>query len=503
MEHLKNSFDEPARVIKRDDAPAETVYALTFREGFLNYFRLKFSKESFNRFMKDSFPQKTDSAKEKIRKIIMDISFVLLVLGLSYMVFYYAGYRERIKDLGDWKTTIDNIDETKLFPFEIEKLWENIRDQYPDVDFPEGMQLKFASLYAVNQDTVGVLSIENKEIWTPVLQNKKSPDYYLWKDLYGEYNRYGNPYVDARCTIEKGKFSQNTIIYGHNTHDKLGFNKLISYMTVDGYREAPVITLDTLYEKTQWKIFAVILTNSTSVADKGHLFDYLIADFGSDAAFMNVINGINQRSMIKTDVDVNKDDKIITLYTCYQDIFDGGRLVVFGRLLREDESAEVDVSKAYFNKNARYPQAYYDQKGLTNPFNYPDISETTEADSTTLTEETTAPVTQDTTASGTENTTASQSESTTAALSENTTAAAEVTAAPEATTQSVAATLPPEEQTTNAPATETATQPAVTQPAATQPAATQPAATQPAATQPAATQPAATQPAATQPAVTP
>ena len=63
-------------------------------------------------------------------------------------------------------------------------------------------------------------------------------------------------------------------------------------MTVDGYREAPIVTFDTLYEKTQWKIFAVILTNSTSVADKGHLFDYIRADFSSDADFMNIVNGI-------------------------------------------------------------------------------------------------------------------------------------------------------------------------------------------------------------------
>lgn len=428
MKDYKNSFDEPAKVIKRADAPAETVYALTFKEAFLNFFKSVFSKENFRRFINESFPQKEDSTKEKIRKIIMDVSFVLLVLGLSYMVFYYCGYRERIADLNDWQISINNINEDELFPFEIEKLWENIRNQYPDVDFPEGMQLKFAALYAVNQDTAGVLSIEEKEIWTPVLLNKTSPDYYLWKDLYGEYNRYGNPYIDHRCNIRKGEFSKNTIIYGHNTHDKLGFNKLISYMTVDGYREAPVVMLDTLYEKTQWKIFAVMLTNSTSVADRGHLFRYLVTDFSSDSEFMTMIKGINERSMIRTDVDVNKDDKILTLYTCYQDIFDGGRLVVFARLLREGESAEVDVSKAYFNRNARYPQAYYDQLGLTNPFEYPEgdtVSEeasSEENDSTqSVAEDTTAAVSNDTTAAVNDNTTVNSEENTSVAVQETTT----------------------------------------------------------------------------------
>lgn len=364
----KNSFDEPAKVIKRSDAPADTVYALTFKEAFFNFFRTRFSKERFARFVEESFPHKSDSTREKIRKIVMDVSFVLLVLGISYIIFYYHGYRERIELLKEWEISIDSIDTDKLFDFEIEQLWKNIREQYPDVDFPEGMNLKFASLYAVNQDTAGVLRIPEKEFFTVLMLNRSSPSYYLWKDMFGEYNRYGNPYIDYRCNIEKGNLSKNTIIYGHNTHDKLGFNKLTEYMTIDGYREAPVITLETIYEKTQWKIFAVMLTNSTSAADRGHLFNYLITDFSSSVEFMTMIDGIYERSMINTGIDVNKDDKILTLYTCYQDIFDGGRLVVFARLLREGESADVDVSKSSFNHSARYPQAYYDQLNLTNPY---------------------------------------------------------------------------------------------------------------------------------------
>ena len=173
MRENKN-FDEPAKVIKRADAPEATVYALTFREAVAEYFTSRFSKENFRRFVKDSFPQKEDSVQEKVRKIVMDVSFVLLVLGLSYMVFYYFGYRERISDFGQWEQTIDSYDEEQLFDFEVKKLWENIREQYPDVDFPEGMALKFADLYAVNQDAAGALRIPEIDFFTPLLLNKSS-----------------------------------------------------------------------------------------------------------------------------------------------------------------------------------------------------------------------------------------------------------------------------------------------------------------------------------------
>lgn len=370
MKVNKNSFDEPAKIIKRKDAPEETVYALTFSEGFVNFFKKRFSKENFRRIMKESFPQKEDSVKEKVRKCIMNISLFFLILGLSYFVFYYHGYRERIALFDDWQKTIEEIDESKLSKYEIDKLWENIREQYPDVDFPEGMSIKFASLYAVNQDAVGVLQIPEKELWFPLFQNKEIPDYYLWKDMYGEYNRYGNPYVDHRCDLSKDGPGANTIIYGHNTHDRLGFNILESYMTLDGYKEAPVVRLDTLFESTQWKIFAVILTNSTPSADRGHVFSYLYPEFSSSDHFSNVIGGILQRSIINTNVDVREDDKILTLYTCYQDIFEGGRLVVFARLLRDGEKVKVDVSKASYNNSARYPQIFYDKKGLKNPYEH-------------------------------------------------------------------------------------------------------------------------------------
>ncbi len=442
-----NNFDEPAKVIKREDAPEQTLYALTFSEAVTNFFKSRFSKERFKKFIEESFPHKTDSTKEKIRKTVMDVSFVLLVLGLAYMVFYYCSYRERINDLGNWEIAIDSINEDELFEFEVKKLWENIKEQYPDIDFPEGMSLKFASLYAVNQDVVGVIRIPEMDFFSILLQNKSSPSYYLWKDMYGQYSRYGNPYVDYRCNVE-GELSKNTIIYGHNTHDKLGFNKLTDYMTLAGYKAAPVITIETLYEKTQWKIFAVMLTNSTSAADRGHLFSYLITDFSSTAEFTNMLSGIEERSMINTPVDVNANDKIMTLYTCYQDIFDGGRLVVFARLVRDGESAEVDVSKASFNHNARYPQAYYDQLGLTNPYEKltePIIYETDENGSlvevttdTVFTDETTAeePVTNEMTSAQ-----AGSSEETTAAVG------TEATSAENTVAETTAVSAVPEETT--------------------------------------------------------
>lgn len=329
------------------------------------FLKTRFSKENIQKFMYNNLPNKDDSTGEKIRKIIRDIAFVALICALIYLAIYGCNYLERRWQSSKFEELVNEYEE--MPESEIEDEWANIKALYPDVDFPEGMNIKFASLYAINQDVVGWLTIPNTNISTVLLQGNYD-GYYLYKNIYKKYSRYGNPYVDVDCNMNAGSLSRNTIIYGHNTHDGLMFHQLTNYMTVDGYKKAPVVTLETLYETTKWKIFAVILTNSTPEADNGNVFRYLYSDFSSDAAFMSKIDEIYERSMIHTGVDVNEEDKILTLYTCYQNIFSGGRLAIFARQVRDGESEEVDLSKVYYDSTARFPQAYYDKKGLTNPY---------------------------------------------------------------------------------------------------------------------------------------
>ena len=42
--------------------------------------------------------------------------------------------------------------------------------------------------------------------------------------------------------------------------------------------------------------------------------------------------------------------------------------MVVARLVREGENPSVDTSLAKKNENPRYPQIYYDKKGITNPY---------------------------------------------------------------------------------------------------------------------------------------
>ena len=86
-----------------------------------------------------------------------------------------------------------------------------------------------------------------------------------------------------------------------------------------------------------------------------------------DAERREYIAELDQRKLYSTGVDILPSDKLLTLSTCAYD-FASERLVVVGRLVREGESAEVDVSKAVKNNNPRLPDKYYRKKGKANPF---------------------------------------------------------------------------------------------------------------------------------------
>ncbi len=400
-------------------AAEEKTIKKTRGEKFSFFMKTHFSKEGFKRFFRNTFPAKGDSGKEVVRKIVRVVSFIALVCGLVYLAFYYRNYRTRIDTDNEMGSEI--LEYPSLSDAELADTWADLKARYPDVDFPEGMNIKFAESYAVNQDLVGYLSIEERggadeadaekktyRIRTVLLQSS-AEDFYLYHDFYKKYSRYGNPYVMRGCTMGPGGLSKNTVVYGHNTHDHLIFNRLEDYMTVNGYLTAPVITLDTLYETTRWKIFAVMLTNADPEDNDGYVFDYLYSSFSSDQSFMNKMNQIKARSMIHTGVDVEPGDKTLMLYTCYRTRFDSGRLVIVARQLREGESEEIDTSKVYYDSSAIFPKAYYTGRTTTaaETTTKPGVSEpdVPTADAEDLTDATlnTAPPEEETPASAPEN----------------------------------------------------------------------------------------------------
>jgi sortase B len=149
--------------------------------------------------------------------------------------------------------------------------------------------------------------------------------------------------------------------------DSKMFGNLVQYKSAAGYKKAPVIEFNTLFADYKWKVFAVFITNGTQEGDNGYLFNYIFTDLSNQEAVESFMGEIKQRSIYYPAVDIAVSDKILTLSTCTYE-FDEARLVIMARMVRPGESDQVDVSKIRYNSNPRYPAAYYEENGLSNPY---------------------------------------------------------------------------------------------------------------------------------------
>ena len=337
-------------------------------------------------------PEKPKKKKKKvsdiIRTIVLSVSLVAIVVASGVLIREYKLHKDNQNLEAEISNLIIDVPETttKKKPDKTEKTtkskdktttaapttraltpeeqWAQIKAEYPNVVFPPNLQLKYAKLYATNQDFVGYLSAEGVGLNLPVVQTTDD-EKYLSKNFYGQSTKYGCPFVTHFNNIET--LDTNTVIFGHHMNDGTVFGALDKYKTIDGFKKAPVITFNTLYQDYKWKVIAAFITNAYEEDDNGFVFRYYFTSLSTEERYAAYLNELMQRSLYDTGVDVLPSDKILTLSTCSHE-FEDARFVVVARLVRQGESEEVDVSRSSVNSNPRYPQAYYDKKKQKNPY---------------------------------------------------------------------------------------------------------------------------------------
>lgn len=166
----------------------------------------------------------------------------------------------------------------------------------------------FEKLLAVNQDTVGWLTVNNTKINYPVVKADDN-DYYLKRDFNKQKNSMGWIFMDYRNSVNI--LSQNTIIYGHNIKTGIMFGSLRYTLNESWYKKTTnqIITFNTINKNMKWQIFSIYKLGTTN--------DYLYANFNTDEEYLNFIDMIKGRSIYDFNVPITADDHILTLSTCY------------------------------------------------------------------------------------------------------------------------------------------------------------------------------------------
>ena len=258
--------------------------------------------------------------KKNLFKTILTVVFAAIFLYSSYEIVIW------IKDNNSSKKEYEYV--TKDTKINIIKDDDNIKvvnnnpDYYTLYKDVELIDVDFNDLLKTNSETKGWLKVNNTNINYPFVQHKDN-DYYLNHTFNKKKNGGGWIFLDYRNNANFEDF--NTIIYGHGRQNKTMFGSL-GYVLKKGYidkKENQFIMLSTLDKNLTYQIFSAYKVPNTS--------DYIKTSFNSDKEKEKFIKMIKNRNSINIDVDVTKDDKILTLSTCYNNDI---KIVVHAKLVK-------------------------------------------------------------------------------------------------------------------------------------------------------------------------
>lgn len=270
---------------------------------------------------------KKNKLKVMIPILLMIVFGVILIISIIKIVGWNKDNDNTSKqiEIVQDKAKIEEVeddDNTKIIeqPVKVPKAnpyWDYIKMNMINVDFTE--------LKKINNDVKGWIQVNGTNINYPFVQASDNK-YYLNHSFNKSHNYAGWVFLDYRNNLTNNK---NTIIYAHGRLDKTMFGSLRNILSsgwlnnTDNY----VVKLSTEKENTLWQVFSVYHIPTTS--------DYIQTEFSSDDEFLQLITKLKDRSMFNFNTDVNSNDNILTLSTCYSDT---EKVVLHAKLIKKSDN---------------------------------------------------------------------------------------------------------------------------------------------------------------------
>lgn len=286
---------------------------------------------------------------------------ILALLLAAVMLLSLSGCDSREKPETEETPKQEEVQTPEVKPEEPEEKQE-IEEEIV-IEKPE-LGEEIAKLKAKNDDVVGWLQIPDTEIDNAVVQTTNN-EFYLRKDELKQYSWTGCYWIDFECTVgpTAEDLGRSTVIYGHNVNyddgkDKERFSQLFHFADEQWAKEHPYIYFSTPEEDMAWEVFAVAYTtddfNYIQVLKDRKVSNEQI----TEAQMINIVNEARERSEYDyNDVEVNGDDKIITLSTCSykygrrNDV----RFIVMAKLVTEEDTP-VETANITINEDKKEVQ---------------------------------------------------------------------------------------------------------------------------------------------------
>ena len=178
------------------------------------------------------------------------------------------------------------------------------------------------NLYNKYEDYRGWIKIDNTNINYPIVQGKDN-SFYLDKDINKNYLSSGSIFMNY---LNHGFNDENTVLFGHHMRNKTMFAQLKKYKEKEFFYGNNDIVIEVENGKVlKYKVFSAYVTDAND--------NYIKTNFDNKSEYKEFLDKIKNKSIYKSDINVDENDKIITLSTCSYE-FNDARMVVHGKLLK-------------------------------------------------------------------------------------------------------------------------------------------------------------------------
>ena len=222
---------------------------------------------------------------KKYKKAILNL--ILYIILLSILIYSGIKIFKWYKDKTNNNKIVEQIKNTVIIE-------ENNEDGNE-----KGYTVDFNKLKEQNNETIAWLKINNTNVEYPVVKATNN-SFYLNHSFDKSKNSAGWIFADYKNKFDNT--DKNIVIYGHNMRDGSMFGSMLNILDAKWYEneENTNITLYTENEKCIYKVFSI----------------YIKTEFKNDNEFEESVKNLKKRSIKDFNVDISKDDNILTLSTC-------------------------------------------------------------------------------------------------------------------------------------------------------------------------------------------
>ena len=167
--------------------------------------------------------------------------------------------------------------------------------------------ISLSELKQNNPDTVAYLVVNGTDINYVVVKSDNN-EYYLNHNFSKKNNSAGWIFMDYRNKFDSS--DKNTIIYGHNMKNGSMFGTLKRVLNKDWQTNEDNLTIK-LLTLDGINLYQVFSTYKIEVEDF-----YLKTNFLDDSDYQKFLNTLKKRSNYNYHVELDSNDKILTLSTC-------------------------------------------------------------------------------------------------------------------------------------------------------------------------------------------